>query len=169
MISGQTPSGDARYADRQRNAAAAADRDTSMYGNVLWYTARMPTGTKVIIWTATVHAARQQGDLSQQPLGARLAARWGSQLAVVGFTALGGQSSMAGRPGKPLPEAPPGSLEAQAVGDGAEWAVLNTSALRATGRVPSRLLGRVTVADWSAYFDDVVVIRAEVAPAFDAW
>jgi erythromycin esterase-like protein len=116
-----------------------------------------------------VHAARQQGDLPQRPLGARLAERWGSRLAVIGFTALGGQSSMAGRPSKPLPEAPPGSLEARALHGNAAFAVLDASALRAMGRVPSRLLGRFIVADWSTSFDDVVVIREEIAPLFDPW
>jgi hypothetical protein len=30
-------------------------------------------------------------------------------------------------------------------------------------------LGSFTEADWSAYFDGVVVIREEVAPLFDQW
>jgi hypothetical protein len=30
-------------------------------------------------------------------------------------------------------------------------------------------LGSFTAADWSTYFDGVVVIREEVAPVFDQW
>jgi erythromycin esterase-like protein len=159
----------ANYVDRQRGAPASLDRDEAMYRNALWHIERMPAASKVIIWTATVHASRKQGSLPQQPLGARLAAQWGQGLASVGFTAFAGWSSMARQPRKPLPEAPPGSLEALATQGSAPWVFLDASALRRIGHAPSRLLGSFTEADWSAYFDGVVVIREEVAPLFDQW
>jgi len=159
----------AGYADRQRGDPSAPDRDAAMYRNALWQIGRLPAGSRVIIWTATVHAARKQGDLPQQPLGARLAAQWGQRLAVVGFTAFAGRSAMAGRPSQPLPEAPPGSLEARATEGDVPWTFLNASSLRGIGLASSRLLGRFTEADWSEYFDGVVVIREEVAPTFDPW
>ena len=159
----------ANYIDRQRGAPGSLDRDEVMYRNALWHIERMPAASKVIIWTATVHASRTQGRLPQQPLGAWLAAEWGPGLASVGFTAFAGWSSMAGQPRKPLPEAPPGSLEARATEGNAPWVFLNASALRRIGHAPSRLLGSFTEADWSAYFDGVVVIREEVAPVFDQW
>jgi erythromycin esterase-like protein len=159
----------ANYVDRQRGAPASLDRDEAMYRNALWHIERMPAASKVIIWTATVHASRKQGRLPQQPLGAWLAAQWGRGLASVGFTAFAGWSSMAGQPRKPLPEAPPGSIEAQATEGSAPWVFLNASALRRIGHAPSRLLGSFTEADWSAYFDGVVVIREEAAPVFDQW
>jgi erythromycin esterase-like protein len=159
----------ANHIDRQRGAPASLDRDEAMYRNALWHIERMPAAGKVIIWTATVHASREQGRLSQQPLGAWLAAQWGRGLASIGFTAFAGWSSMAGQPRKPLPEAPPVSLEARATGGSAPWVFLNASALRRIGHAPSRLLGSFTEADWSAYFDGVVVIREEVAPVFDQW
>jgi erythromycin esterase-like protein len=159
----------AGYVDRQRDAATPPDRDEAMYRNARWYIERMPAGSKVIIWTATVHAAREQGGLPQQPLGLRLAAQWEGRVAAVGFTAYTGRSSMAGQPSKPLPEAPPGSLEARATEGNISWAYLNASALRSIGHAPSRLLGSFSTADWSTYFDAVVVIREEVAPTFDPW
>ena len=159
----------AGYADRQRGDPASPDRDEAMYRNALWHIGRMPAGSKAIIWTANVHAARKQGDLPQQPLGARLAAQWQERLAVAGFTAFAGRSSMAGQPSRPLPEAPPGSLEARATEGPVPWAFLDASALRSIGLAPSRLMGRFTEADWSEYFDGVVVIRDEVAPTFDPW
>lgn len=159
----------AGYVDRQRGAPAAPDRDEAMYRNALWYIERMSAGSKVIIWTSTVHAARRQGTLPWQPLGARLAAQWEGRLAAVGFTAYAGRSSMAGQPSKPLPEAPPGSLEARSTRGHAPWAFLNASDLRGMGQAPSRLLGSFTEAVWSTYFDGVVVIREEVAPTFDPW
>jgi erythromycin esterase-like protein len=159
----------ASYYDRQRGSPGARDRDEAMYRNLLWHRERMSRDAKIIVWTATVHAARLQGGRPEKPLGARLAEQWGDRLAVIGFTALGGRSSMAGMPSRPLPDAPPGSLEALATGSGAAAAFLDASALRRIGTVPSRLLGRFTSADWSDYFDGVVVFREEVAPTFEKW
>lgn len=159
----------ANYVDRQRRAPGAKDRDEAMYRNVLWHIERMPAGSRVIIWTATVHASRIQGNLPEHPLGAWLATQWGRDLASIGFTAFAGWSSMAGQPRKALTEAPPGSLEARATEGSAESVFLDVSAIRRIGHAPSRLLGRFTQADWSACFDGVVVIRDEVAPMFDPW
>jgi erythromycin esterase-like protein len=157
----------ASYFDRQRGTPGARDRDRdeAMYRNLVWQRARMPRGSKLIVWTATVHAARRRGVLKDKPLGAWLAEELGSRVAVIGFSAFGGQSSMAGTPPKPLPAAPPGSLEARATANaGTAWTYLGPSALRAIGTAPSRLLGAFTSADWSRYFDAVLVIREEVAP-----
>jgi erythromycin esterase-like protein len=137
-----------------------------MFRNTMWYLEHLPKGSKVIVWTASVHAARQRGSLASIPLGTLLAERLGDRVASVAFTALGGQSSMAGRPSRPLPELPSGSLEALSTGDGAAYRVLDREALRAAGVVPSRLLGRIGSADWSTMFDMVVVVRVEVAPGF---
>ena len=145
----------------------APDRDAVMNRTLNWYRARQPE-SKVIVWTATVHAARQQGGLSTQPLGAHLA-ELGDALAVIGFTAAGGTSSMAGMPSQPLEEAPPGSLEAQAVAGAEPLVYLDASALRGLGDVASRLLGRLSVSDWSTSFDGVVVVREETPPVFEAW
>ena len=159
----------ANYVDRQRNAPASLDRDEAMYRNALGYIEGMPAEGKAIIWTATVHASKKQGTLPQRPLGAWLAAWGGRGLASIGFSAYSGWSSMAGRPRRPLPAAPPGSLEAQATEGDAPWVFLNRSALGRVGHAPSRLFGGFTQGDWSAYFDGVVVIREEVAPGFDPW
>lgn len=48
----------AGYFDRQRGSPGARDRDEAMYRNLLWHGGRMPRGSKLIVWTATVHAAR---------------------------------------------------------------------------------------------------------------
>lgn len=155
----------ARYADRQRPGVTSG-RDESMYRNLAWYLERMPKDSRVVIWTATVHAARRQGSLAEAPLGARVVERWGDRVGAVGFTTYGGFTSRAGRPPSPIPDAPPESLEAMTT-RGSPWALLDSEKLRAFGRVPSRLLGKVVSETWSDYFDAVVVIRQEVAPTFD--
>jgi erythromycin esterase-like protein len=157
----------ARYAQRQQPGVAAG-RDESMYRNLAWYLERLPKNSRVVVWTATVHAARRQGTLPEAPLGARAVERWGNRVAAVGFTAYGGFTSRAGRPASPIPDAPPESLEAAATRE-SPWALLDSEKLRALGRVPSRLLGKFVSETWSDYFDAVVVIRQEVAPTFDPW
>jgi erythromycin esterase-like protein len=157
----------ARYAGRQRQGVTAG-RDESMYQNLVWYLERLPKNSRVVVWTATVHAARRQGSLAEAPLGARAVERWGDRVAAVGFTAYAGFTSRAGRPASPIPDAPPDSLEATATSESA-WALLDSESLRAIGRVPSRLLGKLVSETWSDYFDAVVVIRREVAPTFDPW
>lgn len=152
---------------RQRNLAEAQDRDEMMYRNFLWQSERMPDESKFIVWTATVHAARQQGARAHKPLGTWLSEQWGDRLAVIGFSAFAGQSSMAGMPSKPIPEAPSGALEALATASDTAWVYLDAAALHEVGVVPSRLFGRFTSADWSVYFDGVFVIREEVAPVFE--
>jgi erythromycin esterase-like protein len=159
----------AGYFARQQDTAAGPDRDLAMYRNFAWQMKRLPRGTKVIVWTATVHAARRQGPLPREPLGARIAGRWGDRVGVIGFSALAGQSSMAGRPGRPLPELPPGSLEVRAARPDTAWAYVDRTALRRIGSVPSRLLGGFAPADWWRYFDGVLVIREEAAPIFEQW
>jgi erythromycin esterase-like protein len=157
----------ARYADRQR-LSVTSDRDASMYRNLVWYLERLPPNSRVVIWTATVHAARQRGSLSEMPLGARVVERWGDRVGTVGFTAYAGYTSRAGRPASAISDAPPESLEATAT-SGSAWALLDSEELRAMGRVSSRLLGTFVSETWSDYFDAVVVIRHEVAPMFDPW
>jgi len=157
----------ARYADRQR-LGMTSGRDESMYRNLVWYLERLPANSRVVIWTATVHAARTRGSLSEVPLGARVVERWGDRVGTVGFTAYAGYTARAGRPASSISDAPPESLEATATSESA-WALLDSEKLRAIGRISSRLLGKFVSETWSDYFDAVVVIRQEVAPTFDPW
>ncbi|MBK8006415.1 MAG: erythromycin esterase family protein [Gemmatimonadetes bacterium] len=159
----------AGYAARQQEGSTAPGRDLGMYRAVMGHLQRLPAGTKVVVWTATVHAARAMTGGEEAPLGMLLATRLGHRLVSVGFTALGGESSMAGRPVRTLPTLPPGSLEARALAGGAGAVVLDSVALAALGALPSRLLGRTGAGDWASLFDLVVVIGREVAPAFDPW
>jgi erythromycin esterase-like protein len=138
-----------------------------MYRNLLWYLERLPANSRVVVWTSTVHAARQRGSLPEMPLGARTVERWGDEVRAVGFTAYAGQTSRAGRPASPIPVAPPGSLEALATTESA-WTLLDSDELRSMGPVRSRLLGQFVSETWSDFFDAVVVVRQEIAPTFPA-
>jgi erythromycin esterase-like protein len=157
----------ARYCDRQVPGATSS-RDESMYRNLAWHLDRLPANSRVIVWTATVHAAKTRGSLADVPLGARAVEALGDRVASVGFTAYSGFTSRAARPATPIAEAAADSLEAVSTRD-AGWAVVGDAKLRAFGRVPSRLLGRFVADTWSDYFDVVLVVRQEVAPTFDPW
>ena len=169
----------ASYFERERGSAerrseGTVDRDLVMARNVAWWSARLPRDAKIVVWTATTHAARAPGaqavlPLGVMPMGARLSERWGDRLAVIGFTALEGQWSRAGQPSKPLTPLPSDALEARALGGAGDsaWAYLDAAKLHSLGPVPSRLFGKVTTADWSAAFDGVLVIRDEGAPTFE--
>lgn len=167
----------ASFFARERGAAGIPDRDLVMAQHVAWWSARLPRDAKIVVWTATTHAARASGaqpvlPFGVPPLGGRLAEQWGDRLAVIGFTALGGQWSRAGRPSQPLAALPLHALEARALatpaaGGTAAWAYLDRAALRSLGPVPSRLFGKVVTTDWSTAFDGVLVIRDESAPTFE--
>ncbi len=161
----------ANHFARERGAAGTPDRDLAMAQRLAWWAARLPRDARMVVWTASVHAARAPGPnpaLGVPPMGAHLAATWGDRLAVIGFTALQGHWSRAAEPARTLAPLPPDALEARALAGGSGWAYLDRAALRSLGPVPSRLFGRVTTTDWSAEFDGVVVIRDEAPPAFEA-
>jgi erythromycin esterase-like protein len=158
--------------------AGTPDRDSVMAAHVAWWSARLSRDAKIVVWTATTHAARAPGTppvrpLGVPPVGERLAGRWGDGMAAIGFTALGGQWARAKMASQPLAALPPDALEARALagatGSAAGWAYLDRAALRALGAVPSRLFGKVATTDWSAAFDGVLVIREEAAPTPEPW
>lgn len=155
----------AGYAERQQEGWTGADRDEAMARNLRWQLSRLPGRPRTIVWTATVHAARVQGTRPAAPLGARLEDDPGRMVSV-GFTALTGQSAMAGRPPRALPPLPAGSLEAAALAEGGDTVVLAAAALARLGALPSRLFGGVTTAPWGDLFDLVVVFREELPPTF---
>jgi erythromycin esterase-like protein len=171
----------ATYFERERGAAGAGtakvmDRDEAMARHVAWWMSQLPPASKLVVWTATTHAARGGGAESTQPLGvmsmgARLAAQFGDRVAAIGFTALRGEWARAGRPAQTLAALPADSLEARALaaenGAATPWAFLDQAALSSIAAAPSRLFGKVMTANWADAFDAVVVIRDEVAPVFD--
>ena len=154
----------ANYVSREADAADPGMREQSMLETLQWHLGRLPEGSRVVIWTASVHAAKAQGGLPWEPLGAKLASLFGEDYMAVGFTALSGVTAMAGRAPSALPALPAGSLEARALPASDEAAYLGGSALLALDGSPSRLYGRIGSHPWSRHVDSVVVIREEIAP-----
>ena len=157
-----------RYVRRQAGDERAPTRDDSMLSALEWHLAALPRGSRVVIWTSTVHAAREPGGRSYVPLGHWLAQSHGKQFLAVGFTAAAGTSSMAGAGPRTLEVAPPESLEARALGESLDSAYVGGALLRSMDGRPSRLYGTFSAHPWSRHFDAVVVYRNESAPTFPA-
>ena len=173
-----------RWLARDFNANAAHDpdprtlsfnlRDRSMYENFTWLMSRLPARSKVMVWTATIHAA---SDLSGVPgletyvsLGSYLRREFKSEAFVLGFSAASGSYALGRQPAKPLDPAPLTSLEGQAVGtSGSDTRYLNSSQIRKPGRIAARPLGPdFLTAKWDDVLDGLVVFREEHPPHFSA-
>lgn len=155
----------ASYRDYLAMLAGQPDaRTAGMLRNLLWYRGRWPEGTRIVVWTASVHGALGPTAAgARTPLGGRLREQLGSAVASVGFSALGGAHGRGGDV-RELGPAPAGSLEALALADpAADIGVLDHAALRAAGDKPARVLDLASWQrrDWSTLFDALVVVRTE--------
>jgi erythromycin esterase-like protein len=146
------------------------DRDRSMYTNFEWLVSRLPSRSKVIVWTATTHAAKTLRGVAGQDqrvsLGSYIRRRFGSEAFVLGFSAYRGTYAMARQPARPIAAAPDNSLEGRLFAHGeVETRYLGAKQLEALGTIPGRLLGTdFTTANWSGIVDGVVVFREEHPP-----
>lgn len=149
---------DPRSAQRARSDAMAA--------NVLQHRAMQPPGTRIIVWTATVHAMKQPlvSRPGHSPMGQRLHAELGTAVAAIAFTAAGGQSGRPGQAPKMLAAAPADSLEGQAMnGFNGDLRYLGPDELGRMGEIMARMAvhSRPEQLNWSGAVDGVVVLRAE--------
>lgn len=140
-------------------------RDRAMYENLHWYLEGLAKDAKVIVWCATVHAAKRAiGSGSNMPLGAMVSAEYGDRAAAIGFSALGGSFGRPGRPETVLESVAAGSLEARAMtGFAGASRYVDREALRGYGTVVGRAINyrKPESADWSTVLDGVVVLREE--------
>lgn len=158
-------------ADPAEPGSYIARRDGEMFTNFQRWLARWPTGTKVIVWTATAHAARaphgHRDFAGVKPFGAHLAESYRRRSFALGFTAQGGTTR-----GRPVPRiiapAAPDSLEALAGTLAAgEARYLDKGVLVRAGKRPGGLFSHLPIiADWSRLIDGVIVFPVE-APAAD--
>jgi erythromycin esterase-like protein len=146
-------------------------RDASMFHNFRFLISRLPPRSKVVVWTATVHSARDlsgvPGRKSSRSLGSLIAREYGKHLFSIGISAYSGTFARTGQPPAKLPDAPAVSLEANAFGRAHDdLRYLPQHDLSELGAVPARLMGTAFVAaTWDRIFDGVVVIREERPPS----
>ena len=147
-------------------------RDHSMYLNFQWLQSRLPPHSKIIVWAATVHLAKDlsgvSGDGGSLPLGSYIRRDFGDQAFTLGFSAYSGTYVVVRPPVRSLSAAPDNSLEAQSFADlDANTVYLNLKQLRKLGSVPARPLGAdFKTARWDEVLDGLVVFREERAPKY---
>jgi erythromycin esterase-like protein len=148
------------------------ERDRSMYLNFRWLLSQLPPHSKVIVWAATVHAAKELStvpkDESRIPLGYYIHRDFKSRAFALGFSAYSGSYAMVGQPVRPLSPAPPTSLESQSFAErDSDTVYLSRSELRKIGPIPARPLGTsFTTARWDEVLDGLVIFRHEQAPDY---
>jgi erythromycin esterase-like protein len=148
------------------------DRDQSMYMNFQWLMSRLPAHSKVIVWTATVHAAKNLSGVPREektvPLGSYIRREFKSEAFALGFSALSGSYAMVRQPVRPLPAAPANSLEGRAFESGdSATRYFDSSQIRKLGSIPARPLGPdFTTAKWDDVLDGLVIFREERPPQF---
>ncbi|QWT21629.1 erythromycin esterase family protein [Bacillus sp. NP157] len=155
-----------------------AARDKGMYRNLTWLLAQWPKGTKVIVWTASVHASKAPipGSRSAAPtFGTYVHDAMGSGSYVLGFSALAGSYGSAGGRGKDheLGAPPVDAIErvathgggSDAEPGGADFRFLPWAVLERQGMRPGRAFNYASFQelDWKNYIDGLVILDRETA------
>ena len=145
------------------------DRDRSMYLNFQWLMARLPARSKVIVWAATTHVAKELSGVSgaegMVSFGSYVRREFGDRAFTLGFSAYSGSYAMTGQPVRQLSAAPENSLDGRTSADGVNYVSLGE--LRKMGPIPARALGAgFKTARWDEVVDGMVVFREERAPEF---
>jgi erythromycin esterase-like protein len=148
------------------------DRDRSMYLNFEWRFSRLPRNSKVIVWAATVHVAKDLSGVTgfegRVPFGSYINRDFGDRAFSLGFSAYSGEYEFIHPPVKQLSPAPVSSLEGQVFAHrDSDTMYLSRKQLRKSGTVAARLLGTgFNTAHWDQVVDGLVVFRKERAPAW---
>lgn len=147
------------------------DRELSMDANFNWSRKHLPAHSKIIVWAATVHTAKQldgiQGFEGRVPLGSYIHRDFGNSSFSLGISARSGSYTFMQRPLQQLSAAPADSIEAKLlIGDGFNVFVTGQQ-LKSIPPAPSRLLGTTFVnAPWAQVFDGIVIFREERPPVW---
>ena len=148
------------------------DRDRSMYQNFQWLWSRLPVHSKVIVWSATTHIAKDLSGVSGEEgvvqFGSYIHKEFKDGAFALGFSALTGSYAMANQPAKQLSAAPGDSLEAMNFADGTgDTVYLSWKDLEKAGPIQARPLGTsLKTAKWNDVLDGLVILREERVPDF---
>jgi len=159
--------------DQEDFATYPRERDRSMYLNFRWLADRLPRRSKIIVWAATAHVAKDAGATGQfaggRNFGAYVHEAYGRRAFALGFSALAGTHYWSRQePARAFAAAAPGSLEAEALdGVRGDTAYLGPGGLAALGPVSGGALRfhEPLLLRWSEVLDGVVVFRSERPPA----
>lgn len=160
------------FTKRDQEVKWMNDRDRSMYLNFKWLFSRLPPHSKVIVWAATVHLAKDlsgiDGFEGRAPMGSFIRHDFGDRAFSLGFSAYSGDYAFIHQPVRPLSAAPASSLEGQAFAHrDAGTVYLSREQLAKYGSVAARPLGTtMKTAHWNKVLDGLVIFRKEHAPAW---
>ena len=149
---------------------SAWTRDRAMALNVEAIVAALPPGSKVVVWTANIHAARDASatdTFRDQPnMGALLRRRFGEDVVAVGVTAAGGAFRHISGAERAIDPATPDSLEARALTEPSVQVVwVDSAGLTSLSPSGGRVFDHPSMPTiWSEAFDAVLVFRAERPP-----
>jgi erythromycin esterase-like protein len=148
------------------------DRDRWMYLNFQWLLSRLPAHSKVIVWAANTHVAKDlsgvPGEEGVIPFGSYVRRELKGRAFALGFSAYSGSYAMTGQPVRQLSIAPSNSLEGLAfAGHDFDAEYLSLRELRTFGSIQARPLGSdFRTARWNEVLDGMVIFREEHAPVF---
>ena len=140
-------------------------RDRAMHEALRWHIAHLPQNSKILVWCATVHAAKRSRQAELVPLGSYVHRELGDAAAAIGISALAGSYGRGKTPAIALAPAPADSLEARAFSsDGAsDLGYLGRADLVRYSPGTARALdyGELTDAPWQEIIDGLLVLREE--------
>lgn len=144
-------------------------RDASMHQNFRWLMSQLPAGSKVVVWTATTHAAKDPrsvpGFENVVPLGKLLQDEYGARSFALFASAASGSYARTRQPVQQLRPAPEASLEHRAFVGGGDARYYSRKELRERGVIASRALGTdFKPAMWDELCDGLVVFKEERPP-----
>jgi erythromycin esterase-like protein len=148
------------------------DRDRSMYLNFKSLYSRLPKHSKVIVWAANVHVAKDlsaiSGSEGKVPFGSYIKRDFGDRAFSLGFSAYSGEYEFIRPPVRELSTAPASSLEGQVfTHDNSDLVFLSRGQLRKYGSLAARLMGAgFQTAHWDEVVDGLIVFRKERAPVW---
>ena len=174
--------GNASYAERMAtniswylemsSADALNVRDRAMYNNLQWYFSRWPRDSKVIVWCANVHAAKNLPSVinSWVPLGAYVHQSFGARAVAIGITALSGSYAYPGQKEiKSLPVESSDSVEFEALSVSKDdLRYMDYRQLKNAGNRSANILGydKPVTHLWSEVLDGLIVLREERPPQY---
>jgi erythromycin esterase-like protein len=148
------------------------DRNRSMHLNFRWLLSRLPSHSKVIVWAATTHLAKDLSGVGGVegivPLGSYIRRDFKERAFALGFSAYSGSYAMAGQPVRQLSVAPDTSLEGKAfAARDSDIIYLSLKELRKFGSIAARPLGSsFKTARWNEVLDGLLIFREEQPPEF---
>jgi Erythromycin esterase homolog len=157
--------------DFTSDAEYIVNRDRSMFQNFEWLQSRLPKQSKVIVWAATVHIAKQGdptwGDRAGTNFGSFVHRKYGAHAYSLGFSALTGSYRQGRQDIREMPSVPSDSVEARALHDDrASASYVGPAQLSAMGTLPGAFFRHsYQILPWSHFLDGVVVFRAEHPPS----